>query len=384
VLDFHDASRENTSPSSIEDGARSGSEKHGPREKIANRARDESKLAASRGRRISCAQINEGHMGSPAATYVRGLHQKFDFYAAWPPNQARRLGDVGRMTEGKFERVSTLELLGISFTDRQGPTGSDLSHTSGSSVSIQLKAKGETLPGTSIPNAKAGALVEFSSEGAFVFLAAAPAVREIEDQVRLADDILRLFRKVDSGKRAWSEDWCVVTELMTASKVTVLVSSSGSSKIELSADGVPAGQAPLATLGGTLSVVTQRGEVTSVLAEANLTPLFRVSRVRRNLVEDLFGGDASAQLRPAGVPGAQPAAAKRVLEPVPLNEALAPALKKGRAPAKPGRPRSKKRGKASPKPRLKTKASKTRGRRPRAKSSGKKKSPSGRRSNRRR
>ena len=302
-------------------------------------------------------------MGSPAAMYVRSLHQKFDFYAAWPPNQARRLGDIGRMADGQFQRVTTLELLGISFAERQGPTGSDLSHTSGSSVSIKLKAQGETLPGTSIPNAKAGALVEFSSEGAFVFQAAAPAVREVEDQVRLADDILRLFRKLENGKRVWNEDWCVVTELMTTSKVTVLVSSSGSSKIELSADGIPAGQAPLATLGGTLSVVTQHGEVTSVLAEANLTPLFRVSRVKRSLVEELFGGDASAEVRQRGLPRAHPSAVRRVLEPVPLNEALAAgakkakapkkakAAKKAKAPKKPRKPVSKKRGKTSQKPR---------------------------------
>src|SRR5262245_44801006 len=286
-------------------------------------------------------------MGSPAATYVRGLHQKFDFYAAWRPSQARRLGGVGRMADGQFQRISTLEPLGISFTERQGPPGSDLSHASGSSVSIKLKAQGEMLPGTSIPNAKAGALVQFSSEGAFVFQAAAPAVREVEDQVRLADDIMRLYRQFENGKRAWNEDWCVVTELMTASKVTVLVSSSGSSKIELSADGIPAGQAPLATLGGALSVVTQTGEVTSVLAEANLTPLFRVSRVRRSLVEELFGGDASAEVRPTGLPRAHPSAVRRVLEPVPLSDALAvgPKNKKGKAPKKRSKPTPKARKK---------------------------------------
>lgn len=325
-------------------------------------------------------------MGSPAATYVRGLHQKFDFYAAWPPNQARRLGDIGRMADGQFQRVTTLELLGISFAERQGPTGSDLSHTSGSSVSIKLKAQGETLPGTSIPNAKAGALVEFSSEGAFVFQAATPAVREVEDQVRLADDILRLFRKFENGKRVWNEDWCVVTELMTTSKVTVLVSSSGSSKIELSADGIPAGQAPLATLGGTLSVVTQHGEVTSVLAEANLTPLFRVSRVKRSLVEELFGGDTSAEVRQRGLPRAHPSAVRRVLEPVPLNDALAGGAKKADAPKKarapkkakapknakaPKKPRkqvSKKRGKTSKKPRSRTTRRRTRAKAPKRKS----------------
>src|SRR4030095_12276762 len=172
-----------------------------------------------------------GTMSSPAATYVQGLHQKFDFYAARPPNQERRRGDVVRMEDAQFQRVSSLSLLGIDFSQRVGPPGKDLSHTSGSSVSIQLKAKGETLPGSSLPQAKAGALVEFSASGAFVFQAAVPTVQEIEDRVPLADAILSLFRKVVDGKRAWNEDWCVVTELMTADKVTVLVSSSGSSKV---------------------------------------------------------------------------------------------------------------------------------------------------------
>ena len=124
------------------------------------------------------------------------------------------------------------------------------------------------MPGSAIPEAKAGALVEFSAEGAFVFQMAGPVVHEIEDQARLADHIMKLYRNVTDGKREWQEDWCVITEVQTADKVTILVSSSGASKVELSADGIPAGQAPLATLGGSLSVVTQRGEVTSVLAEA--------------------------------------------------------------------------------------------------------------------
>jgi hypothetical protein len=262
-------------------------------------------------------------MSSPASTYVRGIHHKFTSYAAWPPNQARRLGDVGRMVDGQFQLLSTLKRLGFDdFEERKGSKGSDLSHSSGSSVSIQLKAKGETLPGSSIPQAKAGALVEFSASGAFVFQMVGPVVHEIEDQVRLADRILELYRKVNDGERAWKDDWCVITELQTADKVTILVSSSGSSKVELSADGIPAGQAPLASVGGALSVVSQKGEVTSVLAESGLTPLFRVSRVKRSLLDQVFGGDASAEVRQRGrLEG--PANAKDLLEPVPLAEALA-------------------------------------------------------------
>ena len=262
-------------------------------------------------------------MSSPASTYVKGIHQRFTSYAAWPPTQSRRLGDVGRMVDGQFQLLSTLKRLEFDdFEERVGPKGTDLSHSSGSNVSIQLKAQGETMPGSSIPQAKAGALVEFSTAGAFVFQMAGPVVHEIEDQARLADHILKLYREVTDGKRAWQEDWCVITEVQTADKVTILVSSSGASKVELSADGIPAGQAPLATLGGSLSVVTQRGEVTTVLAESNLTPLFRVARVRRSVLDQVLGRDGSAEVR-SRAPREGPAAdTKEVLEPVPLAEAL--------------------------------------------------------------
>jgi hypothetical protein len=131
-------------------------------------------------------------MSSAATTYVRGIHDKFDFYAAWPPNQLRRLGDIGRLAGGQFERLTSLADLKIAFAERVGPAGNDLSHTSGSSVTVQMKAKGETLPGASIPNAQAGASIEFSASGAFVFQAVAPVVREIEDQVSLAASILEM------------------------------------------------------------------------------------------------------------------------------------------------------------------------------------------------
>ncbi|MBC7772979.1 MAG: hypothetical protein H7210_10825, partial [Pyrinomonadaceae bacterium] len=70
-------------------------------------------------------------MSSPAETYVKGVHRKFDFYAAWPPGQPRALGDVGRLRDGAFELMTTLKNLKIPFTERTGPRGEDISYTSG-------------------------------------------------------------------------------------------------------------------------------------------------------------------------------------------------------------------------------------------------------------
>jgi hypothetical protein len=82
-------------------------------------------------------------MPNQPSNYIRGIHDKFNFYAAWPPTQLRKLGDVGRLVDGQFERVTTLARLGIKFEERVGPPGNDLSHTSGSSVAVHIKAQGD-------------------------------------------------------------------------------------------------------------------------------------------------------------------------------------------------------------------------------------------------
>jgi len=261
-------------------------------------------------------------MSSPAEIYVRGIHDKFNFYAAWPPNQPRELGDVGRLKDGAFQRITTLHELGINFKKRVGEAGQDLSHTSGNSVSVEFKGQGQTLQGANIPQAKAGAVVQFSAAGAFVFQVASPRVVEIENQVALAEKILGKFRTKKNGKRAWQADWFVITEVVTAEKVTVLLSNSKASKIELSAEGtIPVGPAPLAAVGGGLSVVTQKGDVTSVVAAAKLTPMFRLCRVRRSILDRILGGDESADLTRAA-PDAGQATPQRVLEPVPVPDAM--------------------------------------------------------------
>jgi len=274
-------------------------------------------------------------MADQSTNYIRAIHKKFNFYAAWPPNQPRRLGDVGVLLGGQFQRVTTLKNLAISFKKRIGPQGSDISHSSGSTIAVEMNAKANTLPGTSIPKATADVSVSFSASGSFVFQAEAPQVKEIEDIVKLEADILGLYRSIKGGKRRWNKDWCVITELMTANKVTVLISNSNSSKLKLSADGlIPGSPAPLASATGGLSVVHREGEITAVLAESDLTPLFRVVRVRRSVLDWILGGDQSAAVGRAA-PGSQVSSVpKRIFEKVPLDDALqrpAPSAKKKEA-----------------------------------------------------
>jgi hypothetical protein len=170
-----------------------------------------------------------------------------------------------------------------------------------------------------VPKAKAGAVVVFSTSGAFVFQLLGPSVQWIDDGVRLSEQILAKFRSKKEDRREWREDWCVITEVVRADKVTVLIANSKSAKLELEATGlVPTGPVPLAAAGVKLSVQKQVGEVTSVLAEANVAPLFRLVRVRRSLLDRIFGSDRAVvrhvePLALAGLP-------RQLLEEVPTEE----------------------------------------------------------------
>lgn len=226
---------------------------------------------------------------SPMQTYLRGIRKKFGYFPAWPPLSPYALGNVGRIVDNQFQYLTTLQQLGIEFDAVTGEKGDHLSHTSGRSVSVQIKSAGETLQGTSLPTASAGALVELSSTGAFVFQALGPTVYRIADQYKLTEQILAKFRLQVRGKRQWEEDWCIITEVIKAEKLTVLISESGSAKVELSASGpIPAGPVPLASAGVALSVTRKVGEVTDAVAEGDLTPLFLLRRLKRSLLRRIM------------------------------------------------------------------------------------------------
>ncbi|MHC2722462.1 hypothetical protein [Bradyrhizobium diazoefficiens] len=235
-------------------------------------------------------------MSNLLRTYVEGIHRELDFYPAWPPNAPHKLGGVGLLKDGQFQQLTTLANLGIEFEEKTGKPAADLSITSGKSVSVQMKAKGETLQGSSLPKTKAAAVMEFKAAGAFVFQAHAPVVQWIENKTRLSEQILEMFRtRNKDGGRLWHQDWCAITEIVVVQNLTVLISKSNEGRVEFSAEGlIPIGPAPLASTGVGLKLASQSGEVLTFVSDqpkAPLTPLFRIMRVRRTLLQRILGGE---------------------------------------------------------------------------------------------
>ena len=207
--------------------------------------------------------------------YLQGIHDKFDHLATWLPDDMMCLGDVGVITGGRFFRKTTLETLRIRFNVRAGNAGGDWDHSSGSDVKVNFGANAQT----SAPGTLAGhAVVNFGSSGAFLFQALGCSTTTIEDMANVGDQIILAFRAKD-----YAADWIVIDRLVTARNITVLISDSEKSSIELGAKGALAALPSLADASLGISAEKWEGEVTRYVAKPGLTPMFGASHLHKSL-----------------------------------------------------------------------------------------------------
>lgn len=217
-------------------------------------------------------------------SYLKGMFARFGYLATWMPNASMRLGDVGVMSGGAFRRVTSLEDLGITFQVRRGSQPIDLSHSSEGGVSINLSGSGAAEAGPA--QANAGVAVVFGSKGSFVFQATGCVEHSIEDQAKLGRDVIAKYK---SGGD-WDPDWVVINTVVEAKCATVLVSSSAEGKVELAAKGdLPPNGLALANADAGLHLTSIQGDVLHFVAQRGLTPMFRVSRIKRGLLARLLG-----------------------------------------------------------------------------------------------
>lgn len=232
-------------------------------------------------------------------SYLKGMFEKFAYMATWLPSAPVTLGDVGFLSGGSFQRVTSLANLGIEFAVRKGTTALDLSHSSDQGASLMTSGGAGAEAGPS--SAKAKVSVEFTSMGAFVFQAKGCVESTIEDQAKLAREVIARFK---SGED-WDPDWVVINTVVRSKSATILVSSSTTSKIDIGATtDLPAGSTPLASADLGLHVLGQTGDMTNIIAQQALTPMFRVSRVKRDVLariqSALFGTTKFENVRSIG------------------------------------------------------------------------------------
>ncbi len=210
--------------------------------------------------------------------YTQELHSQFGYFATWFPGTPMELGDIGTFKNHIFTKKANLSDLGIQFKQENDNTKSDMKHNSKGAVVLTIKASGSAkLPNSPLTNADADITVEFSKENAVLFKAKGTTTISIKNQIALGKEIEQRY---NAG--TWEKEWAVITELIKADSATVLISSSSEGKIELKANAdVKTAQMDIADANLDLKPSFSKGLQTEIIAKQGLTPLFKVSKIKK-------------------------------------------------------------------------------------------------------
>ena len=212
--------------------------------------------------------------------YTRELKQQFGYLATWLPSTPLELGDIGVLKKNSFTKISNLSDFDIEFEVEPDFSKSNIEHSSSGSVSIVAKLSGTVAPsGSSLVQADAGFIVDFSKENAVFFKALGTTSPSIKNQIAVGSKIVEFFK---AGK--WDKSWVVVTEIVNAESATILISNSSNGKIELKVSGdVQAAQIDIADIGLGLKATFSKDLSTKIIANDALTPLFKVSKLKTKI-----------------------------------------------------------------------------------------------------
>ena len=214
---------------------------------------------------------------SLAKKYARELNHKFNLLATWMPNRSLSLGDYGYLKNSEFQYQGNLKDLGVELTDIRTGTPSDLSMTSGKSVTISHKIAGSgSVPGSSLGATDVGLTVQFEKKKGVAFRANGAQSHSLTNLPAILDQLLK--------HPDWNRDWVVITEVISAESATVLISEEGGTTVDLKA-ATDVGDKNLnianAELGFQVNVQGNLGF--EMVSQGATTPLFRANQVRTGI-----------------------------------------------------------------------------------------------------
>jgi len=204
-------------------------------------------------------------MANPAKRYQREMHSRLGFYANWLPGDHLEIGAVGVLSDSRFHRQTSLQELGIEFTE--GPAGQrqDLRYTSSAGVAIAM-----TADASAAAIGQAGLSITFSEEGSFLFHALGLRQRELQERGRVAKAVIDLHHE-----RKWKRNWVLVTGVHVADSATIIVSETQGAGVTLDASGAgPLSSDVLADASAGLRVTGSVGRLLIILCESRLRPLY--------------------------------------------------------------------------------------------------------------
>lgn len=231
-------------------------------------------------------------MTSFATSYAQQMLKHFGFYANWTPFNRVSLGDIGYIKNGLFERKASLnDAFNIGFGKRLSNPETTLKNhlmfsTSGS-TEVALLAKGAA------GLAHCGLDISFKNKNSFFVNLAGVHTEEIEDQVTLGRQILRLF-----FNDQWKSDWVVVTSTVHAAASIILGAMEGNHSCQLESR-VDVPEINLSDVKLDLSLKKASALDLHIICEQDLTPFLGLSRIRKKWLGDAtfnFSEDQDADI----------------------------------------------------------------------------------------
>lgn len=210
---------------------------------------------------------------SLAKRYTREIRKQLKRFAAWEPGTPLQLGDYGQLDGALFQRIGNVSQLGVAFSALDDGTSDRISYASKGAVDFSTDLDADA----DVPAAvrgKAALKVSFKTESAVMFNAADVHFEAMADQRELGRQILELYAEGE-----WDARHSIIVELSRAGSTTVIISAGSSASILLVAEGdVP--NVDLADASLKIAPSVERNIGYKAIAEAGMTPLFGLARVK--------------------------------------------------------------------------------------------------------
>ena len=220
-------------------------------------------------------------MGS-ARSYVRSVWDQTRHVAAWIPLSKVELGEIYEVKKGVPQLVGTLADWDIEWKeDPESEQRGNWTAKSERGVDITTKFEGSTPDGIVLKNlavADAGAVVKFSEKDSYVISLSDVTMQRMENTRKLGPQLRKQFFKLFDS---WDTGWLVVTEVLRAQSGTFLMSSSGSSQVELKANAsVTPGGVTLADLATGFSRVGDSSGSDDFVGKGQISPMFKAVKLK--------------------------------------------------------------------------------------------------------
>jgi hypothetical protein len=220
-------------------------------------------------------------MGS-ARSYVRSVWDQTRHVAAWIPLSNVELGEIYKVHKGVPQLVGTLADWGIEWkVDSESEQRGSWTAKSERGVDISTKFAGSTPDGVVLKNlavADAGAVVKFTEKDSYVISLGDVTMQRMGNTRALGPQLRKQFFKLFDS---WDTGWLVVSEVLRAGSGTFLMSSSGSSQVELKANAsVAPGGVTLADLASGFTRVGDSSGSDDFVGKGQISPMFKAIKLK--------------------------------------------------------------------------------------------------------